>query len=117
MLKIHEEAYRSAKVVLQRSRSKVWVVKGKSLADRVEKACVKCKVRKVMKATLSLVTAEQDLLSGMPSAQWDAQWDAQKFKDAVNLQVGDVCLIKYDSKNNAIYRLCVIRKVFPTTGE
>ena len=61
MLKIHKEAHRNAKVVLQRSRSKVWVVKGKSLA---EKACSKCKVRKVMKPTLSPVTANQDLLSG-----------------------------------------------------
>ena len=29
------------------------------------------------------------------------------------IQVGDVCLIKYNSENNVIYRLCVISKVFP----
>ena len=56
--------------------------------------------------------AKQDLLSGMPSAKWDAHWDARRFKDTTNLQVGDVCLIKYDSEDNAIYRLCIIRKVF-----
>ena len=35
MLKIHEEAHRSARFVLQKSRSTAWVVKGKSLAERV----------------------------------------------------------------------------------
>ena len=39
MLKIHEEAHKSAKITLQRSRSKVWVVKGKGLADKVKKDC------------------------------------------------------------------------------
>ena len=109
MLKIHEEAHRSAKVILQRSRSKVWVVKGKSLADKVEKACIKCKARKAMKVTLSPVTDNQDLLSGTSTSMPGAQ----RFKDAVNLQVGDVCLFKYDSKIKVIYRLCIIKKVFP----
>ena len=68
MLKIHEEAHRSARYVLQKSRSTAWVVKGKSLAERVVEACVECKIRKIMKATLRPDAAKQDLLSGMPSA-------------------------------------------------
>ena len=37
------------------------------------------------------------------------------FKRHKNLQVGDVCLIKYKDKVKASYRLCRILDVFPTT--
>ena len=35
----------------------------------------------------------------------------------MNLQVGDACLIKYDSKIKVIYWLCIIKKVFPDDWE
>ena len=43
----------------------------------------------------------------------------QRFKDASrqkNLQVGDVCLVKYDNKVKATYRLCFVKKVFLSNG-
>ena len=39
----------------------------------------------------------------------------QKYKDAErheNLRVGGVCLLKYDNKVKATYRLCIIREIF-----
>ena len=115
MLKAHEEDHKSTKITLQRSRSKVWVIKGKVLADKVEKDCIKCRVRKAVKATLSLVTANQ-LLLGRTSTSTPG---AQMFKYVArhkNLQVGDVCLIKYDNKVSATYRLCIVKKVFLSNG-
>ena len=50
MLKIHEVGHRIARYMLQKSRSTAWVVKGKSLAERVVvEACVESKIRKIMK--------------------------------------------------------------------
>ena len=37
MFQAHEDDHKGSKITLWRSRSKAWVVKGKSLADKVEK--------------------------------------------------------------------------------
>ena len=87
------------------------MVKGKGLADKVEKDSIKCRICKAVKATLSPVTANQ-LLLGRTSTSTPG---AQMFKDTAghkNLQVGDFCLIKYDNEVKAAYRLCIVKKVF-----
>ena len=48
MLQAHEEAHKGAKITLWRSRSKAWVVKGKNLAVKVERECIKCRARKAV---------------------------------------------------------------------
>ena len=46
MKEAHEETHNDAKSTLARSRSKIWVVKGMSLAKRVVKDCYHCKLMK-----------------------------------------------------------------------
>ena len=49
---------------------------------------------------------------GLPSPP--ALPEVQRRSD--NLQVGVVCLIKYDNKVKATYRLCIVKKVFLSDG-
>ena len=46
MAKAHKQDHRGPTITLWRSRAEVWIVRGRRLADKIEKSCVLCRARK-----------------------------------------------------------------------